>query len=109
MAALYYSIRYASWDKKGGCPGLRFPGATEYAAAAVWRSLRGCGGQLTAYDSPDNPTSNHDFYAVMTNAAAADLVLLVCDTDEYPGAVGTELHGLYWVEGATLVSVAEQQ
>ena len=64
------------------------------------------GGALTSYDSPDNPTANHDFYAVMTHRVA-DLQLLVADTDEYPGHAGTDLGGLYWIRGATLVAVGE--
>jgi len=66
------------------------------------------GGALTAYDSPDHPTSNHDYYAVMTLASAPDIVLLVADTDEFPGHAGEELFGLYFIEGPTLVPASGQ-
>ena len=63
------------------------------------------GGRLTAYDSPDLPTANNDFYAVMTSRRDATLQLLVADTDEYPGFGGVNLFGVYLVQGATLTPV----
>ena len=60
------------------------------------------GSALTLYDSPDNPSSNHDFYAVLTHARDPTIVVLVADTDEYPGHVGTYFDGVYIVEGSTI-------
>lgn len=64
--------------------------------------------QLSLYDSPDSPTANHDFYAVLTWDGDPTLQVLVADTDEYPGHAGDTLYGLYLIEGATLVPVSEK-
>ena len=55
------------------------------------------GQQLSAYDSPDQPTTNHDFYALMVNARDPSIKVLVADTDQYPAANGTILYGIYIV------------
>ena len=60
-------------------------------------------GKLSLYDSPDQPTSNHDFYAVLTHARDPTLVVLVADTDEYPGAPGDHLDGVYVVRGTAIL------
>jgi prepilin-type N-terminal cleavage/methylation domain-containing protein len=60
------------------------------------------GSALTLYDSPDLPTSNHDFYAVLTHAKDDTIVVLVADTDEFPGHVGTHLDGVYVIDGGTI-------
>lgn len=61
------------------------------------------GGALTLYDSPDLPSSNHDFYVVMTHRSDSTVVVLVADTDEFPGHVGTHLNGVYIVQGTQLL------
>jgi prepilin-type N-terminal cleavage/methylation domain-containing protein len=55
------------------------------------------GQQITAYDSPDQPTTNHDFYALMVNARDPDIKVLVADTDQYPAASGQILYGTYLI------------
>ena len=65
------------------------------------------GSALTLYDSPDLPTSNHDFYVVMTHRSDSTIVVLVADTDEYPGHVGTPLAGVYLVVGTQLLAPDE--
>ena len=65
------------------------------------------GGSLTVYDSPDLPTANNDFYAVMTHRRDATLQLLVADTDEYPGHAGVNYHGVYLIQGATLIPAGD--
>ena len=65
------------------------------------------GSALTLYDSPDLPTSNHDFYVVMTHRSDSTIVVLVADTDEYPGHVGTPLSGVYLVVGTQLLAPDE--
>ena len=61
------------------------------------------GGRLTLYDSPDQPRSNADFYAVLTDAGASDIVVVAADTDEFPGHAGERLSGIYLLVGAQLV------
>lgn len=63
--------------------------------------------RLTNYDSPDSPTPNNDFYAVMTDRRLRTLQVLVADTDEYPGHVGTHLIGVYLIRGSTLVPASD--
>ena len=64
-------------------------------------------GRLTSYDSPDNPTPNNDFYAVMTDKRDSTLQVLVADTDEYPGFMGQNLIGVYLIRGTTLVPASQ--
>ena len=74
---------------------------------AITQKLRN--GMLTTYDSPDNPTANHDFYAVMTAGKDPRLQVVVADTDEYPGFAGVELYGVYVVSGSQLVPATDMK
>jgi prepilin-type N-terminal cleavage/methylation domain-containing protein len=56
------------------------------------------GQEITAYDSPDQPTSNHDFYALMVNARDPSIKVLIADTDQYPPHNGDILYGIYVVQ-----------
>lgn len=57
------------------------------------------------YDSPDNPSTNHDFYALLIHGRDNRIQVLVADTDEYPGYEGQNLHGLYLLINGTLEPV----
>lgn len=61
------------------------------------------GGALSSYDSPGGATVNLEFYAVLTHARDPSLVIVVADTDEYPGAMGVHLDGVYVLEGGQLL------
>ena len=67
---------------------------------ALTKNLQG--GQLSPYDSPDDPNLNGEFYAVLTDGDNPDVVIVVADTDEFPGHSGTVLHGLYVMQGSEL-------
>ena len=61
--------------------------------------------EITVYDSPDLPTTNHDFYAVMTHRSDPSIQVLICDTDQYPGHLGENLYGIYLIRPTELVHV----
>lgn len=51
--------------------------------------------QVAVYCSPDLPTRNSDFWAVLVSRNNAQVKALVADTDEYPGREGERLRGVY--------------
>ena len=59
-------------------------------------------GRVSAYDSPDRPTANSDFWAVLVHAEDPTVQCLVADTDEYPGQLGKRLRGIYAISGTGL-------
>ena len=61
------------------------------------------GGALSSYDSPGATTENLEFYAVLTHGRDNRLVVVVADTDEYPGAIGTNLDGVYVLRDGVLL------
>ena len=60
---------------------------------------------VSVYDSPDQPTANHDFYAVLEHRSNERLQFLVCDTDEYPGFKDQQLFGVFLIQGEELLNV----
>lgn len=64
-------------------------------------------GQLTSYDSPDLPSTNHDFYAVLTHVTDPTIVVLVADTDEFPGWGGTYFDGVFVIRGSQILNAAD--
>jgi hypothetical protein len=63
-------------------------------------------GRVTAYDSPDLPTVNGDFWAVLVHAEDPTVQCLLADTDEYPGRIGERLRGTYLIQGTRLKHVS---
>ena len=64
-------------------------------------------GRLAAYQSPDRPKPNADFWAVLVHAEDPTVQCLVADTDEFPGHLGERLRGTYLIEG-TRLRIAER-
>ena len=69
-------------------------------ADTVTRHLEGTA--VTAYDSPDLPKTNGDFWAVLVHGEDPTLQCLVADTDEYPGHEREILRGIYLIQGDQL-------
>jgi len=62
-------------------------------------------GQVTAYDSPNVGGPDTQFWAVLTLAANPSVIVLVANTDEYPGHFGTWYDGVYYIQGSSIVPV----
>lgn len=60
------------------------------------------GGALTSYGSPGTDVQNLEFYAVLTHFRDSNLVVVVADTNQYPGAMGVPLDGVYVLEDGVL-------
>jgi hypothetical protein len=76
------------------------------------REARGITGRLknrriSVYDSPDLPTVNNDFYALMIHRRDSRLKVLVADTDQYPDANGVDLYGIYLIEEGQLKRIQD--
>lgn len=59
---------------------------------------------VSIYCSPDLPTRNSDFWAVLVSRDSPDVKVLVADTDEYPGREGERLRGVYLLRGGRWVA-----
>ena len=58
--------------------------------------------RFTGYDSPNVGSSDTQFWTVMTHGSDPRLVLLVANTNQYPGHAGTWYDGLYFIEGSVI-------
>jgi len=65
------------------------------------------GAQVTAYDSPNIPSPDAQFWAVLTLDNDPSVVVLLAHTDQYPTAVGTWYDGVFLIQGADIVSVSD--
>lgn len=61
--------------------------------------------RIAEYDSPDNPSTNHDFYLVLIHKRDPRIRIVVADTDEYPGFMGQNLHGIYVEKDGQLIVI----
>ena len=61
------------------------------------------GDRISLYASPDIPSRDHDYWAVLVHRQDPRLQAVIADTLYYPGREGERLHGLYLVRGADLV------
>jgi hypothetical protein len=68
--------------------------------AAVTAALDG--GRVAAYQSPDRPARDADYWALLVHAEDPTVQCLVADTDEFPGRLGERLRGTYLIEGTRL-------
>jgi hypothetical protein len=57
--------------------------------------------RVEIYCSPDLPTRNHDYFAVLVSARNPEVKALVADTDEYTGMEGRDMHGVYILRGGS--------
>lgn len=57
------------------------------------------GGRIAVYCSPDLPSRNHDFWALLVSGKNDNVKVLVADTDEYPGMEGEPLRGIFLLRG----------
>ena len=64
------------------------------------------GGMVTAYDSPNVGGPDSQFWAVLTSATDPSIVILIANTDQYPGNIGTWYDGVYLIQGTSIVPVA---
>lgn len=60
------------------------------------------GGALSSYGSPGTETFILEFYAVLTHFRDSNLVVVVAVTNQYPGAMGVPLDGVYVLEDGVL-------
>lgn len=63
-------------------------------------------GRVTAYDSPNVGASDTQFWAVLTHKKDSRVVILVASTDQYPGHIGTQYDGVYFIQGSNIVKVS---
>jgi prepilin-type N-terminal cleavage/methylation domain-containing protein len=61
--------------------------------------------RVTAYDSPSLAGSDTQFWAVLTHKTDSRVIVLVASTDQYPGHLGTQFEGVYFIEGSNIVAV----
>ena len=61
--------------------------------------------RVTAYDSPNVGTSDTQFWAVLTHRSDSRVVVLVASTNQYPGFIGTQFEGVYFIQGSSIVKV----
>lgn len=61
--------------------------------------------RVTAYDSPDISASDAQYWAVLTHKMDPRVVVLVANTDQYPGHIGEQLDGVYFIQGSSIVKV----
>jgi len=61
--------------------------------------------RVTAYDSPNTGGSDTQFWAVLTHKQDSRVVVLVASTDQYPGHIGTQYEGVYFIQGSSIVKV----
>ncbi len=61
------------------------------------------GKAVTLYGSPDTDGPDLQFWVVLTPTAHPDLRVLVAHTDQFPGASGSWLDGIYKIEGRAIV------
>lgn len=59
--------------------------------------------RIEIYCSPDLPTRNHDFFAVLVSARNPEVKALVADTDEYTGLEGRDMRGIFILRGGRWV------
>lgn len=59
--------------------------------------------RFTAYDSPNVGASDTQFWVVMTSRKDPSIVMLVANTDQYPGYEGTWYDGVFFVQGSDIV------
>lgn len=59
--------------------------------------------RVTAYDSPNVGGSDSQFWAVLTHKQDPTIVVLVANTNDYPGHVGTWYDGVYYIQGSSIV------
>ena len=71
--------------------------------AALTRKL--LSNRVTAYDSPNVGASDTQFWAVLTHRTDSRVVVLVANTDQYPGFIGTQFDGVYFIQGSSIVKV----
>ena len=62
--------------------------------------------RFTAYDSPNVGASDTQFWVVMTHNKDSTLVVLVANTNQYPGYEGTWYDGVYFIQGASIVPLS---
>lgn len=55
--------------------------------------------RVSLYCSPDLPTRNHDFWALLVSRRDGNVKALVADTDQYPGEEGKTMRGVYLLRG----------
>ena len=60
--------------------------------------------EVSIYCSPDLPTTNDDFWAILVSEEDPTLKVMAADTDQYPGREGERLRGVYLLRNGTWVS-----
>lgn len=58
-------------------------------------------GEVSIYCTPDLPTANHDYWAVLVSRSDPQVKVLLADTDEYPGRTGERMKGIYLLRGGS--------
>jgi hypothetical protein len=58
-------------------------------------------GEVSVYCTPDLPTANHDYWAVLVSRSDPQVKVLLADTDEYPGREGEPMRGVYLLRGGS--------
>jgi len=113
-AFLQYNIDESSYPPQHTPPGEAFvkdslwPLTRGYLRSPKGILMKLQGQRVTAYDSPDNPTINFDFYAHLIHKSDSTIQLLLADTDQYPGYEGQDLYGIYIMENGGLTCVADR-
>ncbi len=59
--------------------------------------------RFTAYDSPNVGASDTQFWVVMTYKKDPSIVVLVANTNQYPGYEGNWYDGVFFVQGSDIV------
>lgn len=61
--------------------------------------------RVTAYDSPNVGATDTQYWAVLTHKTDPRVVVLVASTDQYPGHIGEQFDGVYFIQGSSIVKV----
>src|SRR5262245_5419004 len=61
--------------------------------------------RVTAYDSPNTGGSDTQYWAILTHKTDPRVVVLVANTDQYPGHAGEQFDGVYFILGSSIVKV----
>jgi prepilin-type N-terminal cleavage/methylation domain-containing protein len=62
--------------------------------------------RVTAYDSPNVGATDTQYWAVLTHKQDSRVVVLVASTDQYPGHIGEQFEGVYFIQGSSIVKVS---
>ena len=81
------------------------PLSSGYVANATAITSKLKNNQFTAYDSPNVGSADTQFWVVMTSKRNQSIVLLVANTDQYPGYEGTWYDGVFFIQGSSIVSL----